>query len=133
MSISKNFFHNCSGNSFSRDYSRGKSFSFSKWSPAITYTNDIFKQDFVNYNGNLYACVKTNTNESPEKSDCWYLVVDKIPSTTLFPEIDSDGNISWRERVGDELPETVNIRGPKGDCDTEELIEKINEWDWFYA
>lgn len=118
---------------FSRDYSKGKSFSFSKWSPAVTYTNDVFKQDFVNYNGDLYACIKTNTNSEPDKSPYWYLVVEKIPATTLFPEIDEDGNLSWRERIGDELPETVNIKGPMGDCNTDDLKDRLNEWEWFYV
>jgi hypothetical protein len=44
-----NFFTgNTSGNNFSRDFSKGKSFQFSgTWNPTTVYNNDGFIQDFV--------------------------------------------------------------------------------------
>lgn len=35
--------------------------------------------------------------------------------TTFVPSVDSDGNISWSNTDGIANPETVNIKGPKGD------------------
>jgi hypothetical protein len=34
---------------------------------------------------------------------------------TFTPAIDSDGNLSWTNDKGLDNPETVNIKGPKGD------------------
>lgn len=35
--------------------------------------------------------------------------------TTFIPSVDSNGNLSWTNTDGLENPDTVNIRGPKGD------------------
>lgn len=35
--------------------------------------------------------------------------------TTFVPSVDTDGNISWSNTDGIDNPETVNIKGPKGD------------------
>ena len=35
--------------------------------------------------------------------------------TTFIPSVDTDGNISWSNTDGIANPETVNIKGPKGD------------------
>lgn len=35
--------------------------------------------------------------------------------TTFIPSVDADGNISWSNTDGIANPETVNIKGPKGD------------------
>jgi hypothetical protein len=59
-----------SNHGFVRDYLKGKSFDFSEWNPVKTCTNDSFKQDFVRYNGSLYACIHTNTNIIPGTSGC---------------------------------------------------------------
>lgn len=55
---------------------KGKSFDFSIWNPIRTYVNDEFKQDFVSYQGKLYACIRTNTNVLPTEDKYWVLCVD---------------------------------------------------------
>lgn len=97
-----------------RDFSKGKSFNFSEWNPIETYVNDSFKQDFVTYEGNLYACIKNNTNSIPGTCKCWLLVLEKLAGITFTPIIDSEGNLSWTTYVGAEVPEPVNITGPQG-------------------
>lgn len=113
MNTTKKFFKE--NNEFYRNYSKGKSFAFTKWSPAVEYKNDLFKQDFVTYNGDLYACIKTNVNESPDQSSSWYLVINKLLPITFVPFVDENGNLIWKEREGNELPTNSNIMGPKGD------------------
>lgn len=39
-----------------RQLNKGKSFSFSKWSPLSKYTNDAIRQDFVSYKNAILAC-----------------------------------------------------------------------------
>lgn len=112
MNTCSNFFKKCDVTS-NRDYSKGKSFSFSKWSPSLTYTNDEFKQDFVTYNGDLYACIKTNTNVRPNSSSQWCLVVEKLPSEIAFPKMDDFGVLSWEIGSG-ELPKPIQIAGVPG-------------------
>lgn len=81
MSICKNPNIN---NHNSRDFSKGKSFNFSTWNPVETYNNDSFKQDFVTYDGNLYACMISNTNKTPgTNSRYWTLVLEKIPGNNV--------------------------------------------------
>lgn len=55
---------------------KGKSFDFSIWNPIKTYVNNEFKQDFVSYQGKLYACIKNNTNVLPTEDRYWVLCVD---------------------------------------------------------
>lgn len=55
---------------------KGKSFDFSIWNPIRTYVNDEFKQDFVSYQGKLYACIRTNTNVLPIEDKYWVLCVE---------------------------------------------------------
>ena len=55
---------------------KGKSFDFSIWNPIKTYVNNEFKQDFVSYQGKLYACIKNNTNVPPTEDRYWVLCVD---------------------------------------------------------
>ena len=57
-----------------RNYSKGKSFKFSKWNELDTYNNDEFVQDWVVYEGKLYVCIKTNTNIIPLESKEWEFV-----------------------------------------------------------
>lgn len=116
------FFKKC-GVTSNRDYSKGKSFSFSKWSPSLTYTNDEFKQDFVTYNGDLYACIKTNTNVKPNSSSQWCLVVEKLPSEIAFPKIDDFGVLSWEIGSG-ELPKPIQIVGVPGKDGTDGIDGK---------
>ena len=100
---------------FTRNYSRGKSFAFSEWSPRYSYINDNFKQDFVTYKGDLYACITSNTNTDPSTSKNWLKVICKLPAITFIPSVDSEGNLVWSERTGDEMPESTNIKGPQGE------------------
>lgn len=119
--MSINSFFNCRKSENPRQYSKGKSFAFTKWSPSEHFVNDEFKQDFVSYNGDLYACMKSNINIPPGNSPFWFKVVEKIPSESFVPVIDDDGNLSWTERIGNEFPETINLREL---CSFHEL-----EWD----
>ena len=109
-------FLSCNCEHYDRRYSKGKSFNFSIWQPQVEYTNDLYKQDFVNYDGNIYVCLKTNNNEIPSESKNWLLVMSKLPGVTVVPVITEDGLLSW-EVVKDEinLPDPINIKGPKGD------------------
>ena len=50
----------------SRNYNRGKSFRFSEWETGKVYKNDDYIQDFVKYNGVLYACVAPFTSKRPD-------------------------------------------------------------------
>lgn len=71
-------------NNISRDFSKGKSFNFSTWTPVETYNNDSFKQDFVTYEGNLYACMISNTNKVPTPdSRYWTLVLERLPGNNI--------------------------------------------------
>lgn len=115
MSMSKNFFSNCENRGFVREYSRGKSFDFSEWSPKATYVNDLYKQDFVVFQKNLYACIKTNINTRPDQSTSWLLVSEALPGITFVPHVDENGILSWTEQIGNELPNQVNIKGDRGE------------------
>ena len=57
-------------------YARGKSFDFTIWNPQKTYVNDEYKQDFVSYQGNLYACIRTNTNIAPTNKFYWVVCIE---------------------------------------------------------
>lgn len=48
-----------------RDFNKGKSFSFTEWSPLMKYTNDDFKQDFVSYKNALLACKYNHVSTEP--------------------------------------------------------------------
>lgn len=50
--------------------------------------------------------VKGETGDAGPKGD---------KGTTFVPSVDSDGNLSWSNTDGLANPETVNIKGPKGD------------------
>ena len=102
-------FHHCN------TLNGGKSFSFSEWSPKTTYVNNEFKQDFVTYGGNLYACNKTNTNVIPGKNSDWTLAIKALSAKTAIPIIDENGNLTWTFNDSENLPNSVNIKGPKGD------------------
>ena len=87
-----------------RNYSKGKSFKFSKWNELDTYNNDEFIQDWVVYEGKLYVCIKTNTNVIPLESKEWEFVnnVGKDGITPLFQitndfwEVSYDDGKTWR-------------------------------------
>ena len=61
---------------FTRNFSKGKSFQFSTWNPIDTYNNDAFVQDWVVYNGLLWACQTLNINTPPGTDDSWIRVLD---------------------------------------------------------
>lgn len=105
----------CSNNGFARDFSKGKSFDFSKWNPVKTYVNDSFKQDFVTYNGNVYVCIHTNTNVIPGTSDCWDLAIGKIEGAVFVPSVDEYGNLTWSPGTNLSVVTPVNIKGVPGD------------------
>lgn len=77
MNINKDY-------NISRNYNRGKSFRFSKWEYGEVYKNDDFIQDFVSFDGILYACNKSFTKKCPnyvlQYSDDtnldWHIVID---------------------------------------------------------
>lgn len=94
MNTSKNFFSSCENKGFVREYSRGKSFDFSKWTPGVSYVNDLYKQDFVIYDKNLYVCIKSNTNVKPGTSSHWLLVSEALPAITFIPNVDEHGNLT---------------------------------------
>lgn len=48
-----------------REFNKGKSFSFTPWSPITKYTNDDFKQDFVTYKTSLLACKTSHVSSEP--------------------------------------------------------------------
>lgn len=45
-------------------------------------------------------------------------IPEKIKGATYTPHVDENGNISWTNDAGLENPETMNIRGPKGEDST---------------
>lgn len=74
------FFRDCANTEdFSRNGGKGKSFNFSVWNSNITYINDEFKQDFVTYNGKLYACLITNVGVVPGTTKDWVSVIKTNP------------------------------------------------------
>lgn len=75
-----NTYKHCSnsGKDLARNYARGKSFDFTIWNPQKTYVNDDYKQDFVSYQGKLYACVRTNTNVIPTNDFYWVICVNSF-------------------------------------------------------
>ena len=77
-------------NSFYRDYSKGKSFNFSEWTPSTPYTNDLSKQDFVTYKGKLYACQTSNVNEEPSSSEKWILCLN-LPYFSIGDSLPRNG------------------------------------------
>lgn len=67
-----------SGKDLARTYAKGKSFDFTVWNPQKTYVNDDYKQDFVSYQGKLYACIRTNTDIAPTNTFYWVLCVSNL-------------------------------------------------------
>lgn len=113
------FFQDCdSVDEFYREFHRGKSFwldpAKQPWSKDTTYYNDEFYQDFVMYDKQLYVCINTNSGSVPGTNGDWYLAVPQLEGKSFYPTVDEDGNISWSEYKTQELPETVNIKGPMG-------------------
>ena len=107
-----------SNKGFVRDYLKGKSFDFSEWNPVKTYINDSFKQDFVRYNGGLYACIHTNTNIVPGTSECWMLVVAPGNGKSAYEIWLEKGNVGSEEDFLEAYrgyPGEKGERGEKGD------------------
>lgn len=116
---------------YARILSKGKSFDFSTWQEFTKYSNDCFKQDFVSFNGTLLACkishISTVDNrpillyEDPVhidqvtgvNSEYWEFVLTGTAGLTYTPNIDEDGNLSWK--LSGLPPISTNIKGPKGD------------------
>lgn len=46
-------------NNYARIFEKGKSFTCSEWNAVTKYDNNPLQQDFVSYNGILYACIRT--------------------------------------------------------------------------
>ena len=109
--------HNHNSN-ISRDFSKGKSFNFSTWNPVETYTNDSFKQDFVTHQGNLYACMISNINKSPNGNPkYWTLVLERLPGN----------NISMGEGT-DVLNTPGNFNDIYIDLETGKIYRYTTEW-----
>ena len=114
------FFRECeSVEEFHRDFYKGKSLTLDPvkqpWSENITYYNSEFHQDFVIYNNELYVCINTTSGDKPDNSDNWLLAVPQIEGKVFYPNVDSNGNLSWSVLNYDSIPNTVNIKGPKGE------------------
>lgn len=59
--------------------------------------------------------VKGDTGPQGEKGEVGDAGPKGDKGTTFIPSVDADGNISWSNTDGIANPETVNIKGPKGD------------------
>ena len=106
------------------NYNRGKSFRFSEWNNSTLFLNDNYTQDFVSYMGSMYACIQNNTGIEPTNVLYWKLVVSGQPGqqgipgktgVTFTPHVDSQGNLSWTNDGNLDNPQSVNIKGQKGD------------------
>lgn len=95
-----NFFTgNTSGNNFSRDFSKGKSFQFSgTWNPTTVYNNDGFIQDFVVHNQKLWACIKNvSVNSEPsETNNDWVLILDGVSDIEFRKNPENQNEIQWK-------------------------------------
>ena len=70
------------------DITKGKSFNFSVWDEFTGYNNNALIQDFVSYDGALYACIKsvlagdvnpkTDTADGTITGNYWMQVVKGI-------------------------------------------------------
>lgn len=58
---------------------------------------------------------KGDTGPQGEKGEVGDVGPKGDKGTTFIPSVDADGNISWSNTDGIANPETVNIKGPKGD------------------
>ena len=58
---------------------------------------------------------KGDTGPQEEKGEAGGAGPKGDKGTTFVPSVDTDGNISWSNTDGITNPETVNIKGPKGD------------------
>lgn len=97
-----NTYKHCStsGKDLARTYAKGKSFDFTVWNPQKTYVNDDYKQDFVSYQGKLYACIRTNTNIVPTNTFYWVICVDSF----------SNDNVAYSSfLVGEGMPVNYSI------------------------
>ena len=95
-----NFFTgNTSGNNFSRDFSKGKSFQFSgTWNRTTVYNNDGFIQDFVVHNQKLWACIKNvSVNSEPsETNNDWILILDGVSDVEFRKNPENQNEIQWK-------------------------------------
>lgn len=122
------FFADCPNPVDSRNFNKGKSIRCWDWekNQDRKYLNDDFYQDFAVYENCLYLCLK-DTTDKPGASDDWLLVVDQIPGKSLYPIIDSGGNISWKiVNEIENIPETVNLKGPQGESAYETWLQLGN-------
>ena len=65
INVNKNLDITPKRDDYFREFNRGKSFSFTEWSPITKYTNDDFKQDFVSYKTALLACKRNHISSDP--------------------------------------------------------------------
>lgn len=104
----------------------GKSFNFSIWDRFSAYENNEEKQDFVEYEKNLYACIKSvgmddinpkiDTNDGQRTGKYWVRVVSGIKGEdgdVFVPSISEDGILSWKRNSNID-PKPVNIMGSRG-------------------
>ena len=81
-----------------RNYYKGKSFDFGIWTPVKTYINDDYKQDFVTYKNQLYACIRTNQNVIPTDDFYWTVCID-------FAQYSGENFL-----IGNGFPEYKNVK-----------------------
>lgn len=107
---------NCGCNSLRFNKSKTcKSFNFSTWDRFTAYYNNDEKQDFVEYDHNLYACIKSvGSDEVNPKDDTdngkiegkyWILAVSGIKGDNGYnPYFRINGNkIQWKYDFEDDL------------------------------
>lgn len=103
---------------------RGKSFNFSIFDEVIKYSNTDIKQDFVSYNGSLYACIKSvsginpeiETNHGQTVGEHWVMVVTGVPGEKGDR---GESVIGPRGKDGESAYDVAKQNGFKG---------TINEW-----
>ena len=117
---------NCNTLHIPKSQKIGKSFNFSIWDRFSAYENNEEKQDFVEYEKNLYACIKSvgmddinpkkDTEDGQRAGKYWVRVVSNIKGDkgdVFVPFVSEDGILSWKRNSNIE-PEPANVMGPRG-------------------
>ena len=110
------FFIDCENPIGSRDYSKGKSFRCWDWeiNQNRIFVNDDFYQDFVIYQGSLWACI-SNTNTVPGTEPYWEKVASKGEKGDQGPQGEK-GDKGEQGEMGPIGPQgEPGIQGPKGE------------------
>jgi hypothetical protein len=89
------------------DTTKGKSFNFSVWDEYTGYNNNALIQDFVSFDGALYACIKsvlagdvdpkTDTANGTVTGNYWTLVITGIPGRDGRDGINGKNGVNGRD------------------------------------